>query len=147
MCALPKWGLWVSIRSLSVLNGTVVTNISDATVRFVILRQPPGLPQSRSSRTAIFLSSPTMKLQISSPILPAFELKNLWTLSPMIICVRVYVTCATICLYHYYFFSLCVFQSIFYVLYFGYAINIYIYINNYEECNVTSLTIPKCTVL
>ena len=39
---------------------------------------------------------------------------------------RVYVTCAMICLYHYYFFSLCVFQFIFYVLYFEYAINIYI---------------------
>ena len=45
------------------------------------------LPQSRSSRIVIFLASPTMKLQISSPILPAFELKNLWTTSPMIICV------------------------------------------------------------
>ena len=38
---------------------------------------------------------------------------------------RVYVTCAIICLYHYYFFSLCVFQFIFYVLYFEDTINIY----------------------
>ena len=44
---------------------------------------------------------------------------------------KVYVTCVMICLYHYYFFSLCVFQFIFYVLYFEYAINIYIYIYNF----------------
>ena len=66
---------------------TVVTNISNATVRFVILRQASRLLQSRSSRKVIFLASPTVKFQISSPILPAFELKRLRTLSPMIICV------------------------------------------------------------
>ena len=37
-------------------------------------RQPPGLPQSRSSRTVIFLASPKMKWQISSPVLHMLSL-------------------------------------------------------------------------